>query len=160
MGYTAAELKHGDRLSEIVADRAIREPQSLKDGVSSHGETRICMERRVSIVPLRRDTTYRARCAHRALSTPDLQKVHQRKVTKVKRSQTNPCQSKPNLTNPAQANRLWRGGDTASARYNEVRRSSGHDRVNCRLGTRTVDALQLLQTALSLASVLPAASQY
>ena len=35
-----------------------------------------------------------------------------------------------------------RGGDTASARYNEVRRSSGHDRVNCRLGTRTVDAFQ------------------
>ena len=51
--------------------------------------------------------------------------------------------------NPAQANRLWRGGDTASARYNEVRRSSGHDRVNCRIGTRTVDALQPLQRLLS-----------
>ena len=50
---------------------------------------------------------------------------------------------------PAHANRLRRGGDTASRRNNEVRRSSGHDRVNCRIGTRTVDALQLLQRLLS-----------
>ena len=61
--------------------------------------------------------------------------------------------------NPAQANRLWRGGDTASARYNEVRRSSGHDRVNCRLGTRTVDALQLLRLLSHLLmSYLPLAN--
>ena len=30
-----------------------------------------------------------------------------------------------------------------------MRRSLGHDRVNCRLGTRTVDAFQLLQRLLS-----------
>ena len=50
---------------------------------------------------------------------------------------------------PAHANRLWGGGDTASARKNEVRRSSGHDRLTCSLGTSTVDAFQLLQRLLS-----------
>jgi len=35
-----------------------------------------------------------------------------------------------------------------------VRRSSDHDRVNCRLGTRTVDAFQLLQRLLLLLSRL------
>ena len=56
--------------------------------------------------------------------------------------------------NPAHANRLWPAGGTFSARGSKVRRSSDHDRVNCRLGTRTVDAFQLLQRLLLLLSRL------
>ena len=51
--------------------------------------------------------------------------------------------------NPAHANRLWPAGGTFSARGSKVGRSSGHDRVNCKLCTRTVDAFQLLQRLLS-----------
>ena len=51
--------------------------------------------------------------------------------------------------NPAHANRLWPAGGTFSARGSKVRRSSDHDRVNCTLGTHTVDAFQLLQRLLS-----------
>ena len=50
---------------------------------------------------------------------------------------------------PAHANRLWPAGGTFSARGSKVGRSSGHDRVNCKLCTRTVDAFQLLQRLLS-----------
>jgi hypothetical protein len=59
---------------------------------------------------------------------------------------------------PAHANRLWRDGGTASARDNEVRRSSGHDRANCRLGTRTVDAFTEAALSHLLVSYWPLAN--
>ena len=66
----------------------------------------------------------------------------------LRRYVSRPAGHKQQLEASTRKSALARRGP-ASARDNEVRRASGHDRVNCRLGTSTVDALQLLQRLLS-----------